>query len=84
MSKRFTIENLAAAMEELGPIGPSFEDQLPTVLTVDEAAQILRINRKTLYRLVKDGQVPGAKKIGRVIRIRLDSLLEWFAGKAAS
>ena len=38
-------------------------------LTVDEAARLLRVNRKTLYDAVRDGQVPGVIRMGRSIRI---------------
>jgi excisionase family DNA binding protein len=46
----------------------------PDVLTVDEAAALLRVNRKTLYQAIAEGKVPGVIKIGRVIRISRSAL----------
>lgn len=41
----------------------------PEFLTVDEAAALLRLNRKTLYESIRLGQVPGVVRVGRAIRI---------------
>lgn len=49
--------------------------ELPTFITVDEAAELLRIDRKVLYREINEGKVRGVKRIGRVIRIRREALL---------
>lgn len=50
---------------------------LPFALTVDEAAALLRVNRKTLYAAIDQGNVPGILRLGRTIRIARDALLEW-------
>lgn len=57
---------------------------LPDVLTVDEAAALLRVNRKTLYEAIRLNQVPGILRLGRAIRIGRDALLGWMrsAGSA--
>jgi excisionase family DNA binding protein len=47
------------------------------VLTVDEAAALLRVNRKTLYEAVRLGSIPGVIRIGRNIRISRSTLLGW-------
>jgi excisionase family DNA binding protein len=52
----------------------------PVVLTVDEAARLLRVNRKTLYDAVRAGEVPGVVRLGRSIRIGRDALLRWMEG----
>jgi len=44
-------------------------------LSVDEAAELLRVNRNSLYAAIKRGEVPGVVTIGRVIRIRRSALL---------
>jgi excisionase family DNA binding protein len=49
---------------------------LEPVLTVDEAARFLRVNRKTLYEGVKAGEVP-ARRVGRRVVILRDALLDW-------
>ena len=53
---------------------------LPPVLTVDEAARFLRLNRKTLYDAVRAGELPGVVRVGRFIRIGRDALLGWLQG----
>ncbi len=50
------------------------------VLTIDEAARLLRVNRKTLYDAVKLGRVPGVIRLGRAIRIGRSALLSWVQG----
>lgn len=44
------------------------------LLTVAEAASILRLSRPTIYRLVSDGTLP-AHKIGGSIRIDREEML---------
>jgi len=56
-------------------------DSAPAFLTVEEAADLLRVNRKTLYEAIRLEQVPGVARIGKALRIRRDALLEWTAGK---
>jgi excisionase family DNA binding protein len=48
---------------------------LPEVLTVREAAAILRVGRNQLYQAVGRGEV-GAVRIGRSIRIPKHALLD--------
>jgi excisionase family DNA binding protein len=56
-------------------------ESLPPVLQVDELARLLRVNRKTAYWAVANGHVPGARRIGRTIRIDRDAVLEWLKGQ---
>ena len=51
----------------------------PITLTVDETALLLRVNRKTLYRMIAAGQLPGARRLGHTIRIHRDTVLRWLA-----
>jgi excisionase family DNA binding protein len=55
--------------------------ELPEFLTVDEAAGLLRVNRKTLYESIRLGQVPGGVRIGKALRIRRAALVESSTGK---
>ncbi|WP_342380307.1 helix-turn-helix domain-containing protein [Myxococcus stipitatus] len=41
----------------------------PDFLTVEEAAVLLRVNRKTLYEAIRLGQVPGVVRVGKTLRI---------------
>ena len=56
--------------------------RLPDFLTVEEAAALLRVNRKTLYESIRLGQVPGIVRLGRVLRIRRSALVEWQSGNS--
>lgn len=51
-------------------------------LTPEEAAQILKISRYTLYELIKRGEIP-SRRIGRKIRIDYDSLMQYLQGDSA-
>ena|ERR1017187_4277807 len=42
---------------------------LPEVLTVDEVAALLRVNRKTVYGAIKRAEIPGVRRIGGTIRV---------------
>ena len=63
-----------------GLAGPSTDTMamLPEVLTVREAAAILRVGRNQLYQAVARGQL-GAIRIGRSIRIPRQALLALLA-----
>lgn len=50
-----------------------------TPLTPDEAAQILKISKYTVYELIKKGQLP-AQRIGRQLRIDPDVLTQYIRG----
>jgi excisionase family DNA binding protein len=53
------------------------------ILTVSELAEHLSVHRITIYRLLKDGTLPGFK-IGRVWRFDLDEIANWIgSGKGA-
>ncbi|RKG79235.1 DNA-binding protein [Corallococcus sp. CA049B] len=53
----------------------------PEFLTVDEAADLLRVNRKTLYESIRLGQLPGVVRVGKSLRIRRASLVDSPPGK---
>jgi excisionase family DNA binding protein len=50
---------------------------LPQVLTVEEVADLMRVDRKTAYAAIAEGGVPGVRRIGRCIRVSRDVLLRW-------
>lgn len=60
-----------------GRDGESFE--LPQILTVDELATLLRVNRKTAYAAIRAGEIPGVRHIGSVIRAHRDTVLRWLS-----
>jgi len=49
------------------------------ILTPREAAKYLSIHVRTIYRLAKNGEIPG-RKIGGSWRFKKDLLDEWFLG----
>jgi excisionase family DNA binding protein len=63
------------------PIDLGVAANLPPVLCVEELAALLRVNRKTAYDAVSRGRIPGARRIGRTIRIDRDAVLEWLRGQ---
>lgn len=48
-------------------------------LTVDQLAKLLQLNRNTVYNLVKAGEIPGATRFGRVIRVHGPTVVAWLA-----
>lgn len=52
---------------------------LPAVLTVEEVAELMRVDRKTAYSAIAEGGIPGVRRIGRCIRVSRDELLRWLA-----
>lgn len=50
--------------------------QTPDVMTLNEVAEYLRIPRSTVYKLVREGRIPG-QKIGRQWRFRRAVVERW-------
>jgi excisionase family DNA binding protein len=48
-------------------------ERVPEVLTPDQAADYLQVNRETIYRYIRGGQL-GASRLGRAYRIPKRSL----------
>jgi excisionase family DNA binding protein len=53
----------------------------PAVITVDEAAALLRVDRKSIYESIRRGELPGVVRVGRAIRISRTALLQWLSGQ---
>jgi excisionase family DNA binding protein len=54
---------------------------LPTLLTVDEAADLLRTTRRAVYMMLERRQLPGVTRIGRRVLFRSADLLDWLDQK---
>ena len=52
----------------------------PAVLTVAEVAELLRVNRNTVYELFQRNEIPGGRKVGRCIRFSRDTVVQWIQG----
>ena len=56
---------------------------LPLLLTVDEAAALLRTSRRAIYMMLERHQLPGVTRIGRRVLFRSADLLDWLDQKRA-
>ena len=54
-----------------------------SLLLVGEVAALLRTSPKAIYTMIERGQLPGVVKIGRRVRVKHDSLLDWIGQKSA-
>ena len=50
---------------------------LPMLLTVDDAAGLLRTTRRAVYAMVERRQLPGVVRLRRRVLVRSDDLLAW-------
>ena len=55
------------------------QEEQPVLLTVAEAAKLLRLSRSQVYNLVSAGQLPTVRLGPRGIRIPRQALLDWIA-----
>ena len=55
----------------------------PVLLTVDEAAGLLRTTRRAIYIMIARRQLPGVVRIRRRVLVRADDLLQWLDQKRA-
>ena len=53
------------------------------LLTVDEAATLLRTTRRAIYAMIERRQLPGVIRIRRRVLFRADDLLHWLDQKRA-
>ena len=70
----------AVALRESGADEqPSATDDSGDVLTVDQAARLLRVGRNQLYEAIGRGEIPH-RRIGRSIRLSRLALTHWLQG----
>ncbi|HKD42765.1 MAG TPA: helix-turn-helix domain-containing protein [Myxococcaceae bacterium] len=62
-------------------LGNTHQPESVDILTVNEAANLLRVNRKTLYEVIRLTRPRWAIRFGRTIRVSRTALLEAFRGK---
>jgi excisionase family DNA binding protein len=59
------------------------ENKQSEILTVKEAALLLRVSRSALYALAREGRIP-CQKVGWHWRFNRDTLIKWVAGNISS
>jgi excisionase family DNA binding protein len=80
---QFTVKNDAAdSGDERGTAG-RHRAPLPVLLTVDEAAELLRTTPRAIYAMVERRQIPGVIRSRRRVLFRADDLLHWLDQKRA-
>lgn len=59
------------------------EETLPVFLTTEEVLSWLKVTPRTIYRLIRTGELP-AVRVGRQWRFRRADLENWLATHSAS
>jgi excisionase family DNA binding protein len=57
---------------------PKSEIRIREIMTPREAAEYLSVHVRTIYRLAKNGDIPG-RKVGGSWRFKKDALDEWLS-----
>lgn len=52
------------------------QERRPTIMTLEEVARFLRLNKSTIYRMAREGTLP-AWKLGNVWRFKKDAIEDW-------
>jgi excisionase family DNA binding protein len=59
-------------------VSMSAAEQLePEVMTVDELADFMRVDRKSIYAAIQRREIPGVTKLGKTIRIHRPTVVAW-------
>ena len=81
---RVPVQNRAGNVENTDANLSRGRDPLPHLLTVDEAAALLRTSRRAIYAMIERQYLPGVIRIRRRVLFRADDLLDWLDQKRAS
>ncbi|MCK9461367.1 MAG: helix-turn-helix domain-containing protein [Proteobacteria bacterium] len=70
-------DTLKPIEENDGPCEP------PPIATVAEIARYLRVHSNHVYSMFAQGKIPGGKRIGKSIRFRTKTVVEWLESDQA-
>ena len=74
-------DKVEALIEGTTPKGTPLTN-MPAVLTADELAVLLRVDRKTTYLMIQRDESPGCVRVGRKLRISTSAVLRWLDGQS--
>ena len=55
-------------------------DDLDEFCSVDDLTAIIPVDRKTLYNMINDNEIPGAQRFGRKILLHTETVRDWLTG----
>jgi excisionase family DNA binding protein len=62
----------------------SMAERCPDLVTVAEVAESWRVPPARIYQLIRDGDLPGVVRLGRLVRLDAARLREWAAAGGRS
>ena len=66
-----------------GASDPSFEPRIGRSVSLDHAAQLLGVSRRTIYNRIRDGRLQTIRTLGGSQRVLLDSVHDSGVGTAS-
>lgn len=57
---------------------------LPELLTIDEAAALLRTTRRAIYAMIARHHLPGVVRVRRRVLLRADALCRWLDAQCST